>query len=387
MALPRWALPEYFEDVLPIAAQRMERLRRRLLDVFRLHGYQFVIPPSVEHLDALVSGAGHDMDESTYKLVDRISGRTLGLRADITPQVTRIDAHLLNRQGVTRLCYCGAVVHTMPRSTTSSREPIQIGAELYGHEGIEADVEILRLLSRSLQLAGATTSRIDLGHMGLFRALTAHAGLNAADEEILYGILQTKDVPALREFVAGRPQIVADALLPLPGLYGGPEVLVRAMSELPDIPGVRAAIAELLHLVKHLSDLPLSFDLADLRGYHYHTGVVFAAYSGTSPAAVALGGRYNEVGKAFGRARAATGFSMDLRDLVALSGEVELSAGAILAPALGDAALAGIIDAQRAQGEIVMIELPGHEGAWREAGCDRQLVLRDGAWRVVPLEE
>jgi ATP phosphoribosyltransferase regulatory subunit len=387
MALPRWALPEYFEDVLPVAAQRMERLRRRLLDVFRLHGYQFVIPPSVEHLDALVSGAGHDMDESTYKLVDRISGRTLGLRADMTPQVTRIDAHLLNRRGVTRLCYCGAVVHTMPRSTTSSREPIQIGAELYGHEGIEADVEILRLLSRSLQLAGATTSRIDLGHMGLFRALTAHAGLDAAAEEVLYSILQTKDVPALREFVAGRPQIVADALLPLPGLYGGPEVLVRAMSELPDIPGVRAAIAELLHLVKHLSDLPLSFDLADLRGYHYHTSVVFAAYSGTSPAAVALGGRYNEVGKAFGRARPATGFSMDLRDLVALSGEAELSTGAILAPAVGDVALADVIDAQRAQGEIVMIELPGHAGAWREAGCDRQLVLRDGAWRVVPLEE
>ncbi|MDB5813479.1 MAG: hisZ [Rhodocyclales bacterium] len=387
MALPRWALPEYFEDVLPVAAQRMERLRRRLLDEFRLHGYQFVIPPSVEHLDALVSGTGHDMDESTYKLVDRISGRTLGLRADITPQVTRIDAHLLNRQGVTRLCYCGAVVHTMPRNTTSSREPIQIGAELYGHAGIEADVEILRLLARSLQLAGAATLRLDLGHMGLFRALTAYAGLDAADEEILYGILHAKDVPALREFVAGRPQIVADALMPLPTLYGGAEVLVRALSELPDVPGVRAAIEELLHLAKHLGDLPLSFDLADLRGYHYHTGIVFAAYSGTSPAAVALGGRYNEVGKAFGRARPATGFSMDLRDLVVLSGEVEACNGAILAPAQGDAALAAAIEAQRAQGDIVMRELPGHEGAWREAGCDRQLVLRDGAWRVVPLEE
>jgi ATP phosphoribosyltransferase regulatory subunit len=387
MALPRWALPEYFEDVLPVAAQRMERLRRRLLDDFRLHGYQLVIPPSVEFLDALVSGAGHDMDESTYKLVDRISGRTLGLRADMTPQVTRIDAHLLNRQGVTRLSYCGAVVRTMPRTTTSSREPIQIGAEIYGHDGIEADVEIVRLLARSLTLAGATTSRIDLGHMGLFRALTAHAGLDDEAEEALYGILQNKDVPALREFVTGRPQIVADSLLPLPGLYGGPEVLVRAMSELPDVPGVRAAIEELLHLVKHLSDLPLSFDLADLRGYHYHTGVVFAAYSGTSPAAVALGGRYNEVGKAFGRARPATGFSMDLRDLVALSGEAELSSAAILAPAQGDALLAAAIDAQRAAGEIVMLELPGHQGAWREAGCDRQLVLQDGAWRVVPLEE
>lgn len=386
MALPRWALPEYFEDVLPVAAQRLERLRRSLLDEFRLHGYQLVIPPSVEFLDALVSGAGQDMDESTYKLVDRISGRTLGLRADMTPQATRIDAHLLNRQGVTRLCYCGSVVRTMPRSTTSSREPIQIGAEIYGHAGIEADVEVLRLLSRSLELAGATTSRIDLGHMGLFRALTAHAGLDASAEEALYGILQNKDVPALRDFVAGRPKIVADSLLPLPSLYGGPEVLVRAMTQLPDVPGVREAIGELLHLVKRLSDLPLSFDLADLRGYHYHTGVVFAAYSGNSPAAVALGGRYNEVGKAFGRGRPATGFSMDLRDLLALDPASAFACG-ILAPVDGDAALNVAIAEQRSRGEIVMLELPGHEGAWREAGCDRRLILRDGAWCVVPMEE
>ncbi len=384
MALPPWALPEYFEDVLPAAAQRLEALRRQLLDQFRSHGYQLVIPPSVEYLDALVSGAGQDMDESTWKLVDRISGRTLGLRADMTPQVTRIDAHVLNRQGVTRLCYCGAVAHAMPRSTTASREPIQIGAELYGHQGIEADVEILRLLADSLKLAGATTTRIDIGHMGLFRALARHAELSEADEQLLYAILQTKDVPALREFVATRP--AAAVLLPLPGLYGGPEVLVRAMSELPDLPAVHEAIGELLHLAKHLADLPLSFDLADLRGYHYHTGLVFAAYCGHSPAAVALGGRYNEVGKAFGRARPATGFSMDLRDLLAL-GEVAAPAGAVLAPQREDAELAALIAQLRAQGEIVMYELPGHTGAWREAGCDRRLELKDGAWRVVTLGE
>jgi ATP phosphoribosyltransferase regulatory subunit len=241
-------------------------------------------------------------------------------------------------------------------------------------------------LSRSLELAGATTSRIDLGHMGLFRALTAHSGLDASAEEALYGILQNKDVPALRDFVAGRPKIVADSLLPLPSLYGGPEVLVRAMTQLPDVPGVREAIGELLHLVKRLSDLPLSFDLADLRGYHYHTGVVFAAYSGNSPAAVALGGRYNEVGKAFGRGRPATGFSMDLRDLLALDPASAFACG-ILAPVDGDAALNVAIAEQRSRGEIVMLELPGHEGAWREAGCDRRLILRDGAWCVVPMEE
>lgn len=384
MALPRWALPEHFEDVLPHAARRMERLRRVLLDECVLQGYQLVIPPSVEYLDALVSGTGQDMDESTWKLVDRISGRTLGLRADITPQVTRIDAHVLNRQGVTRLCYCGAVAHTMPRSTTASREPIQIGAELYGHEGIEADVEILRLMARCLQLAGAETLRVDVGHMGLFRALTRHAGLSAEDEEQLYAILSAKDVPDLREFVATHP--AASVLLPLPGLYGGPEVLVRAMSELPDVPGVRGAIDELLHLAKHLAGLPLSFDLADLRGYHYHTGLVFAAYSGKSPAAVALGGRYNEVGAAFGRARPATGFSMDLRDLVELASDVQ-ARGAVLVPVEQDAALAAAVAALRAQGEIVMLELPGHTGTWREAGCDRRLELKDGAWRVVPLGE
>ncbi|MFT3733953.1 MAG: ATP phosphoribosyltransferase regulatory subunit [Rhodocyclaceae bacterium] len=384
MVMPRWALPEHFEDVLPVEAQRMERLRRVLLDELRLHGYQLVIPPSVEHMDALASGTGHDMDDSTWKVVDRISGRTLGLRADMTPQMTRIDAHVLNRHGVTRLCYAGSVVHTMPRSMTASREPLQIGAELFGHAGIEADVEVLRLVARSLQLAGAETLRIDIGHMGLFRALTRHAGLDAAAEEVLYGILQAKDVPALREFVAAHP--AASVLLPLPGLYGGADVLVRAMSELPDVPGIRDALGELLHLAKHLPDLPLSFDLADLRGYHYHTGIVFAAYSGKSPAAVALGGRYNEVGKAFGRARPATGFSMDLRDLIRL-GQDASAAGAVLAPCEGDAALLAAVAALRAQGEIVMSELPGHSGNWREAGCDRRLECKDGAWRVVPLGE
>ncbi|MEC5396990.1 ATP phosphoribosyltransferase regulatory subunit [Uliginosibacterium sp. H1] len=385
MALPRWALPEHFEDVLPFDALRVEGLRRALLDEFRLHGYQLVVPPMVEHLDSLVSGTGQDMADSTFKLADQLSGRTLGLRADITPQVTRIDAHLLNRRGVARLCYCGSVVHTLPRALTASREPIQIGAELYGHAGIEADEEILRLLARGLDIAGLSGLRIDLGHVGIFRALSRMAELDDAAEELLFDILQSKDVPALREFAADLPETVRAPLLALPSLYGGADVLVKAYEQLSAVPDVRIALDELLHLAKRLHDLPISFDLADLRGYHYHTGLVFAAYCGNSAAAVALGGRYNESGQAFGRARPATGFSLDLRDLVSASSATAPVASAILAPVAGDAGLADAVAALRADGEVIVIELPGHEGTWREAGCDRRLVLRDDAWRVEPL--
>lgn len=386
MALPSWALPEYFEDVLPVQAQRLENLRRSLLDEFRLCGYQYVIPPSVEYLDSLVSGAGQELADSTFKFVDQISGRTLGLRADITPQVTRIDAHLLNRRGVTRLCYCASVVNAMPRSMTASREPIQIGAEVYGHAGIEADVEILRLLARTLELAALSASRIDVGHIGIFRALSKLANLSRRDEEALFGILQAKDVPGLQEFVARLDEPVRGALLALPELYGDASVLGRARAILPDVPGVREALDEMSHLAVSLAELPLSFDLSDVRGYLYHTGLMFSAYCGGSPTALALGGRYDAVGKVFGRARPATGFSLDLRELLQASG-LETVQGAILAPLAGDDGLVDCITRLRAAGEIVLRELPGHEGSWREAGCDRRIVVTNGAWSVVPLEE
>lgn len=387
MALPSWALPEYFEDVLPAQALRLEGLRRVLLDEFRLHGYQYVVPPCVEYLDSLVSGAGQEMSDSTYKFVDQISGRTLGLRADITPQVTRIDAHLLNRAGVARLCYCGSVVNALPRTMTASREPIQIGAELYGHAGIEADVEILRLLARTLSLAALSASRIDVGHVGIFRALSRLAALTHEDEEFLFGILQAKDVPGLKDFAARVPEALRSALCALPDLYGDANVLVRARGLLPDVGGVREALDEMLHLAKHLSDLPLSFDLADLRGYHYHTGLMFSAYCGGSPTALALGGRYDQVGQIFGRGRPATGFSLDLRELANASTASVSSAGAILAPVVMDPAVSALITTLREQGEAVVRELPGHAGTWREAGCDRRIVARDGAWCVIPLEE
>ncbi|MBV2262990.1 MAG: ATP phosphoribosyltransferase regulatory subunit [Thauera sp.] len=382
----RWVLPDHIQDALPSDAHRLESLRRRLLDAFRLRGYQLVMPPLLEYLDSLTTGAGKDLELRTFKLVDQLSGRSMGVRADMTPQVTRIDAHLLNRRGVSRLCYCGSVLHTLPSTLTGTREPLQLGAELYGHAGIEADVEILRLLAEVLRLAEVPASRIDIGHVGLFHALAARAGLVPWREEELFGLLQAKDVPELRRVLADVPEPARSALLALPELYGGPEVLAEAAARLPQDAEIAGPLAELRQLAEALGDLPVSFDLADLRGYHYHSGVVFAAYGAESPAALALGGRYDRVGQAFGRARPATGFSLDLRELAWHLPTPAAPAGAVLAPPGDDAGLATEISVLRARGEIVVVELPGHEGTWNEAGCDRQLVKRGDRWAIVPLQ-
>ena len=383
--MQRWLLPESIEDVLPGEASRIEGLRRALLDAFELHGYQLVAPPLLEYLDSLLTGSGRDLDLSTFKLVDQASGRMMGVRADITPQVARIDAHLLNRRGVSRLCYCGSVLHTLPRMLLGTREPLQLGAEIYGHAGLEADTEIVRLLARSLEIAGVAASRIDVSHVGLFRALLTQAGLAPDLEEELFALLRAKDVPGLRLRVSGVAEPVRSALLALPELYGGAEVLDHAAARLPRTAEVSAALADLRGLVSSLVDMPISFDLADLRGFNYHSGVVFAAYCGGHPAAVALGGRYDRVGKAFGRGRAATGFSLDLRELARLVGW-PTERKAVLAPVETSGALRDAVADLRSNGQIVMLALPGHEGTWAEAGCDRQLVLRGGRWCVEPLE-
>ena len=382
----RWVLPDHIQDALPSDAHRLESLRRRLLDAFRLRGYQLVMPPLLEYLDSLTTGAGKDLELRTFTLVDQLSGRSMGVRADMTPQVTRIDAHLLNRRGVSRLCYCGSVLHTLPSTLTGTREPLQLGAELYGHAGIEADVEILRLLAEVLRLAEVPASRIDIGHVGLFHALAARAGLVPGREEELFDLLQAKDVPELRRMLADVSEPARSALLALPELYGGPEVLAEAAARLPQDAEIAGPLAELRQLADALGDLPVSFDLADLRGYHYHSGVVFAAYGAESPAALALGGRYDRVGQAFGRARPATGFSLDLRELAWHLPTPAAPAGAVLAPPDDDAGLTSEVSALRARGEIVMVALPGHEGTWNEAGCDRQLVKRGDRWAVVPLQ-
>jgi len=310
----RWLLPEYIEDILPAEAMRIERLRRSILDLFIKNRYELVIPPLLEYMDSLLSGTGHDLELRTFKVVDQLSGRMMGLRADITPQVARIDAHLLNRKGVTRLCYCGSVLHTRPASPGATREPIQIGAELYGDAGVEADLEILRLLCSALQLARVRNARIAIGHVAVFRSLARAAGVGPELEAELFEALQKKDVPGLEQLTKKTGPAHRKALMLLPGLYGGPEVLGVAEKKLPKIAALTRALATLRKLARACK-LPVSLDLAELRGYHYHSGVVFDAYCDAVAGAVARGGRYDEVGKAFGRARPATGLSIDLRSL------------------------------------------------------------------------
>ncbi|MBI5923539.1 MAG: ATP phosphoribosyltransferase regulatory subunit [Betaproteobacteria bacterium] len=382
----RWLLPEAIEDVLPAEAWQVESLRRRLLDELRRHGYEYVIPPLLEYVESLLIGSGRDLDLRTFKLVDQLSGRTMGIRADIAPQVARIDAHLLNRKGVTRLCYCGSVLHTLPAGLTATRQPMQIGAELYGHAGSEADAEMLKLLALVLQISGVAATRIDIGHVGVFRVLAGHAGLDADQEQDLFGALQSKDQPSLLELVAGLAEPYRSALLLLPECYGGMEALELAATRLPSLPEITQAISELRAVAGAVKDLPVSFDLADLRGLHYHSGLVFAAYCIGHPGAIALGGRYDKVGKVFGRSRPATGFSLDLRELARLASFPQNNR-AILAPRSkkgeDEVALLALIGELRAAGEIVIEELPNHDSAeWIEAGCDRYLACRNGRWEI-----
>jgi ATP phosphoribosyltransferase regulatory subunit len=310
----KWVLPEYIEDILPAEAKRVESLRRKILDLFFSREYELVMPPLLEYVDSLLTGTGHDLELRTFKVVDQLSGRMMGVRADITPQVARIDAHLLNRRGVTRLCYCGSVLHTRPIAPGATREPIQIGAEMYGEGGVAADVEMLELLCSALELAGVRKARVDIGHVAVFRAIAHQAGVDAEREAELFEALQRKDVPALKELSKKLRAKPREALLMLPSLYGGAEVLDEAEKKLPPLPEVKKALATLGKLAKACK-FPASFDLAELRGYHYHSGVVFDAYCDGVTGAVARGGRYDEVGRAFGRARPATGFSIDLRSL------------------------------------------------------------------------
>jgi ATP phosphoribosyltransferase regulatory subunit len=314
----KWVLPEYIEDILPAEAKRIENLRRKILDLFFSKDYELVMPPLLEYMDSLLTGTGHDLELRTFKVVDQLSGRMMGVRADITPQVARIDAHLLNRKGVTRLCYCGSVLHTRPQGPGATREPIQLGAEMYGAAGVEADVEILQLLCRALELAGVRNARIDIGHVAVFRAIAHAAKVGAEREAELFEALQRKDLPALRSLTAKLPAKMRDAMLLLPTLYGDAKILDEAEAKLPKIAQVARALATLRKLAKACS-FPASFDLAELRGYHYHSGVVFDAYCDGVSGAVARGGRYDEVGKAFGRARPATGFSIDLRSLAGVT--------------------------------------------------------------------
>jgi ATP phosphoribosyltransferase regulatory subunit len=372
----RWLLPEHIEDVLPAEARAIERLRREILDLFELHGYELVAPPLLEYVESLLSGTGRDLDLATFKLVDQLSGRMLGVRADHTPQVARIDAHLLNRQGVARLCYCGSVLHTVPAGMTKMREPIQIGAELYGFAGLEADLEIVRLMIFALKKTGIARVHIDLGNPGIYRALTEKAGLNAEDSETLFHAVQQKDAPAAGEL--GGPAVAL-----LTALNGGRETITRARKELPSLPAIGVALNALDRLAAQceVPGVDISVDLAELGGFNYESGLVFAAFTPGSPDAIARGGRYDEVGASFGRARPATGFTMDLRQLAALAPKAEAK-GRILAPALDDPALQDAIAQLRQAGSVVVVEMPGTEKNRDELACGNRLEMKDGKWRV-----
>jgi len=383
----KWLLPEYIEDILPIPARRIEALRRAMLDLFGRHGYQMVLPPMLEYVDSLLTGTGHDLDLRTFKLVDQLSGRTMGVRADITPQVARIDAHLMNRRGVNRLCYAGSVLHTLPVGINRSREPLQIGAEIYGHAGIESDLEVQRLMLDALRLAGVKRLQLDIGHVGVFRSLVRRAGIEAELEDELFRAVQAKDMPALEKRVQKLERRTGAALLALPELAGGANVLALAARKLPDFPEIRRALAQLRAIATAMrgDGTEICFDLGELRGLHYHSGVVFAVYAEGCANALALGGRYDEVGSAFGRARPATGFSMDLRDVIAVAAPVALKAP-ILAPYRPrDAALQRRIATLRSAGDAVIVDLPGHEKSRAELGCSRRLKKSDGVWKIVKI--
>ncbi len=386
--MDNWLLPEYIQDMLPEEAWRVEGMRAQILDLMRKSGYQLVSPPLLEYEESLLLGGSDDMDLRTFKLVDQLSGRTLALRADITPQVARIDAHLLNHQGVARLCYAGSVLHTQPVGLTRTRELLQIGAELYGHGGLESDVEIQQLMLQSLALLGVQNVHLDLGHVAVFRTLVSHAKLDKSLESALFNALQSKDTAALQSLTASLDATTRNALLAMPSLYGDcAEVLARSRKVLPDYAEIRAALDDLQAATQQIKTLvaSVSIDLADLRGYHYHTGMVFAAYHAGSHDAIALGGRYDDLGKSFGRARAATGFSMDLRQLYQLL-PAQTARRGVLAPHLDDSALRAAITKLRAAGEVVVVDLLGNAAHRAELQCDRELVLCDGAWVVAALK-
>jgi ATP phosphoribosyltransferase regulatory subunit len=382
----RWLLPENIADILPSEARKIEDLRRILLDRFQAYGYELVMPPMLEYLDSLLTGSGQDLNLKTFKLVDQISGRTLGLRADMTPQVARIDAHLLNRQGVTRLCYAGSILHTRAAAGSSSREQLQLGAEIYGHAGWEADLEIQALLNEVLNLSQVGLITLDMSHAGLLTAILGDFSPKPESLDALYSALQTKDLPGLNLALQDWPVDVKSAVLALASLSGSPEkVLDQARQNLPKTGAVKAALDELERLCAAVAALPnapqLNLDLSDLKGYQYHSGVMFAAYVEGLPVAIARGGRYDMVGKAFGRSRPATGFSLDIMTLARIS-KKDSRKTAILAPWSNDSTLSQEIAQLRSQGQVVIQLLPGHEQDGDEFHCDRELVNQKGAWVV-----
>lgn len=376
-----WVLPDYIADVLPSEARHIEEIRRDLLDMARCYGYELVMPPLLEHLESLLSGTGEALDLQTFKLVDQLSGRMMGLRADSTPQVARIDAHLLNRTGVTRLCYCGPVLHTRPSGPHATREPLQFGAEIYGHSGLEADLEILTLALDSLKVAQVNAIKVDMADARIVHALLKDASLSAGQLAQVHSALAAKDASELKSLTRHAPKNVAQALQDLVQLYGDATVLQEAQRVLPHSPEIQEALAHLKWLASHIEGASVSFDLADLRGYAYYSGARFSMYAPGGSDALVRGGRYDEVGSVFGRKRPAVGFSLDIKNVVGVAAARPLRA-AIRAPWGEASELRTAVAGLRKQGETVVCVLPGHESEVDEFHCDRELVQVAGQWVV-----
>jgi len=380
-----WVLPDHIADVLPSEARHIEELRRELLDTARSYGYELVMPPLLEHLESLLTGTGEALDLLTFKLVDQLSGRMMGLRADTTPQVARIDAHLLNRSGVARLCYCGPVLHTRPDRPHATREPLQFGAEIYGHAGLEADLEVLQLALDCLRAAQVPEPIVDMADARIVRSLLAGVPVDASVLARVHAALAAKDASELAALTRSFPAASREGLLALIQLYGDATVLVEAEQALKPLPAVREALSNLKWLAEHLDGTRVSFDLADLRGYAYYSGARFAIYARGASDALVRGGRYDEVGAVFGRNRPAVGFSLDVRELVGVVAPRPLKA-AVRAPWLDDGpqavALRAAIASLRGRGETVVCMLPGHESEVDEFRCDRELVQAAGQWVV-----
>jgi len=387
-SMSAWVLPDHIADVLPSEARHIEEIRRDLLDMARCYGYELVMPPLLEHLESLLSGTGEALDLQTFKLVDQLSGRMMGLRADSTPQVARIDAHLLNRQGVARLCYCGPVLHTRPAGPQASREPLQFGAEIYGHAGLEADLEVLTLALDALRAAHVGPLTLDLADARIVTALLGACGLSAQAQMQVHAALAGKDATELRNITSACQPDMAAAIQSLVQLYGEASVLQRAAAQLPQLPAVQQALTELQWLAAHIASafdgVSVSFDLADLRGYAYYTGVRFSIYAPVAHDALARGGRYDEVGSVFGRKRPAVGFSLDVKELASAARLRPLRA-AIRAPWAEDASLRAAIARLRQTGETVVCVLPGHESEVDEFQCDRELIQQGGQWCVTAI--
>ena len=383
----RWLLPEGIEEILPPQAEELEAMRRKLLDLYKSWGYELIMPPFIEFLDSLLTGSSNDLDLQTFKLTDQITGRTMGVRADMTPQAARIDAHSLKREGPVRLCYLGTVLRTRPESQGGSRSPLQIGAELYGHSGIESDVEVLRLMLATLKATGVKDIHVDLGHVGIFRGLAREAKLNSEQETAMFEALQRKALPEMNSLLADFKvdKKFQDMFKALADLNGDARVLDEARKVLKKAGrDVMNAIDELDSIQKKtqqsVKDIKLYFDLGELRGYNYHTGVVFAAYVPGIGQSVAQGGRYDEIGAVFGRARPATGFSADMKSLVQAG--YEKPRKSVFAPADDDPALTDAIDGLRAQGITVIEELPGQNSDAKAMGCSRILFKCKNGWEV-----